>query len=200
MRSILFVITLALLFISGCQYTVPDYGETAHKNPVENATTETTTTDLISWSGVVSSIDDDLNLHLETAAPDIPHKEIALAAIEVPLVKDHLLSKEVQQFLTDLLVAKTVRIELDLKDIKNNEIPQAFIYIDDMRVQDILVRSGLAFINGDNTLYTSHLIKLQEEAIKQFEDIWTNQSPGLSDALLKGIEENLFETIESRKN
>ncbi|UXJ71364.1 thermonuclease family protein [Lysinibacillus fusiformis] len=200
MRSIPFVISLALLFISGCQYTVPEYGETAHNNPVENATTETITTDLISWSGVVSSIDDDLNLHLETAAPDIPHKEIALAAIEVPLVKDHLLSKEVQQFLTDLLVAKTVRIELDLKDIKNNEIPKAFIYIDDMRVQDILVRSGLAFINGENTLYTSHLIKLQEEAIKQFEDIWTNQSPGLSDALLKGLEENLFETIESRKN
>ncbi len=200
MRPFLFGIPLALLFISGCQYTAPDYGETVQKKAVTTETTKTTTTDIISWSGVVSSIDDDLNLHLETAAPDIPHKEIALAAIEMPLVKDHLLSKEVQQFLTDLLVAKTVRIELDLKDIKNNEIPQAFIYIDDMRVQDILVRSGLAFINGENTLYTPHLIKLQEEAINQFEDIWTNQSPGLSDSLLKEIEGNLFEIIESSKN
>lgn len=194
MRFIYLGIPLALLFISGCQYTAPDYGE-ASQDHVDTKDFLETTTDLITWSGVVSSIDEDFNLHLETSAPDIPHKEIALAAIEMPIVKDHLLSKEVQQLLSDLLVAKTVRIEMDLKNLNDTDIPRAYVYIDDMLVQDLLVRSGLVFLDGENTIYTSQLMKLQEEATEQLKGIWANRE--LSESILTGIKENLDEIIKS---
>ncbi|QPA61355.1 thermonuclease family protein [Lysinibacillus sphaericus] len=203
MHSFKWGITIAIiLLLSGCQYNTPDYGEAAKNNTDTEAEDgiETTTTEIISWNGVVTSIDEDLKIHLETTTPEFPHKEIALAAIELPIVRDHVLSREVQQILTDLLVAETVRIEVDLKDPKNTDIPHAYIYIDDMRVQDLLVRSGLAFLDGDNTMYTSHLMTLQEEAIDQLKGIWANKSSSLSDSILTGIKENMVDIIESSKN
>lgn len=165
---------LTILILSGCQYNAPDYLD-MKSSPQQDVTVQhPEKNQLLSWNGVVASIDDDLKLHIESTAPNIPYNEVALAAIDIPIIGDKLLTSEVQEILEEILLTKNVRLEIDLKSVNGQEVPEAYIYLDDVRIQDLLIRSGIVLVDTTDELYAAHFADLQEEASVHLNGIWAN--------------------------
>jgi len=109
---------------------------------------------------------------------------LRLAGIDASEYPKGCLSLKAKERLEELILGKTVKIEILKKDHFGRIL--AFLFLDDVLVNKVLVEEGFARVTSDNLDYSPVLIKAEQEAKKIKKGIWSSLCSGQKDCIIKG--------------
>jgi len=109
---------------------------------------------------------------------------IRLANIDAPEYPKGCLSAAAKLRLEEICLGNKVEIEVIEKDNFGRQV--AWVWLDDLLINKILVQEGLAEITNDEYEYTAQLTKAKIEAQTLEKGIWSSACQPESDCMIKG--------------
>lgn len=100
-------------------------------------------------------------------------QRVRLAGANTPEYPKGCLSHEAKDRLEELILDKTVELEEVGKDNFGRQI--AYVFLDDVLIDKVLVQEGLAQAQSNNPLYDPEILSSQDQAQKIKKGIWSNQ-------------------------
>jgi len=111
-------------------------------------------------------------------------QRIRLAGADAPEYPKGCLSQEAKQRLQELILGKTVRLEAVEKDSFNRQI--AYVFLDDIMVDKIIVEEGLAQASTNNPKYDPKILSSADQAKQLKKGIWSDKCQPQENCLIKG--------------
>lgn len=109
---------------------------------------------------------------------------IRLAGINAPEYPTGCLSLAAKKRLEELVLGKTIRLEMVKKD--NFGRVTAFVFLDNVLINNLLVKEGLAKVTDDNLDYSPSLVKAEQEAKTVKNGLWSSACSQEKSCLIKG--------------
>ena len=107
-----------------------------------------------------------------------------LAGIDAPEYPKGCLSFKAKERLAELVLGKTIKIEILKKDHFGRSL--VFLFLEDVLINKVLVEEGLARVTDDKLDYSPVLIKAEQEAKKIQKGIWSSLCAKQGECVIKG--------------
>lgn len=101
-------------------------------------------------------------------------ERVRLIGIDAP-EKNRCFYNESRNFLSSLIADNTLRIESDVDDLDQYGRKLRYVYLEDQRVNDHMVREGYALASFEqNRKYFEEITALEEEAVENSRGLWND--------------------------
>jgi len=111
-------------------------------------------------------------------------QRIRLAGADTPEYPKGCLAHEARNRLQELILGKTVTLELIKADSFNRQV--SYVFLNDLLIDKIMVEEGLAHAATNNPQYDPEILSSQDKAEELKKGIWSAKCQPKSECLIKG--------------